>query len=231
MAVVQGICFDLFNTLLNVANVPASQGRFTADILGVNRQDWNTVCFGPLHDIIRPVRHFDTLRVLTHSLDPAIAHALIEEATNERQGRFDFALQQIDPPVLEFLASLRKVGIKLALVSNASSAEIQAWHRSPLADLFDTVVFSCDCGFRKPEAGIYQLALDRLGLLAQNCLFIGDGGSQEHHGAYQVGLRPVLITHHLDDETIRRHRIAYGQVLHAELAQLNEIWGILRRVS
>lgn len=228
MNVVQGICFDLFNTLLNVANVPAEQGRFTADILGVDRQDWNTVCFSPLHDIVRPARHLDTLGALTHSLDPNISQALVEKATLERQRRFDYALQHIDPTVIEILKTLRSTGIKLALVSNASSAEIQAWHRSPLANLFDAIVFSCDCGSRKPDLAIYQLALDRLGLLPSDCLFIGDGGSQEHFGAHKAGLRPVIITHHLDETVLIRHRSTYREVLYAEIAQLNDIWGLLQ---
>jgi putative hydrolase of the HAD superfamily len=66
-----------------------------------------------------------------------------------------------------------------------------------LASLFDTAVFSCHCGSKKPEPRIYQQALQQLGLKPDTCLFVGDGGSNEHHGAYAVGMKPVLIRRYL----------------------------------
>jgi len=227
MRVIQGLCFDLFNTLINVADVPAQVGRFTADILGVERSTWNQTCFGPLHEICRPVSHTETLRTLAHSIDSAIPEQLIQAATQERQRRFDHALVNVETGVLMLLGRLQQRGIRLALVSNASSAEIQAWHRSPLASVFDTVVFSCDCGARKPQAAIYQQALLQLGLSAQQCLFIGDGGSDEHRGACAVGLRSVLLTRHLQGENLERIRAAQSRYVHAELARLEELWDLL----
>lgn len=227
MRVVRGLCFDLFNTLVNVAEVPAQHGRFTADILGVGRDAWNRACFSQLHEICRPATHLETLRFLAHSIDPAIPEQRILTATQERQQRFDYALSQVEESVLDVLQQLRERGLRLALVSNSSSAEIHAWHRSPLSSCFDTVMFSCDCGARKPDASIYQQALQRLGLSAQECLFVGDGGSDEHRGAYQVGLRPVLLTRHLQKTEIEQIRLASGDYFYAELARLDDIWELL----
>ncbi len=231
MSVVRGLCFDLFNTLVNVADVPARHGRFTADILGVGRDAWNQACFSQLHEICRPATHTETIRCLAHSIDPTIPEQRILAATQERQQRFDFALSQVEEAVLGVLLQLRERGVRLALVSNASSAEIHAWHRSPLSSCFDTVVFSCDCGARKPHASIYQQALLRLGLAAQECLFIGDGGSDEHRGAHHVGLRPVLLTRHLQEPDIDHIRQAQGEYLYAELARLDDIWEFLGEES
>lgn len=229
--VVRGLCFDLFNTLVNVAAVPAQLGRFTADILGVTRTAWNDACFSPLHEICRPSLHVENIRVIAHSIDPAIPDSLIRQAVEERQQRFDAALQQIAPDVLEVLNELRQRGYRLALVSNASSAEIRAWHRSPLASHFDTVVFSCDCGARKPQPSIYREALARLELAAGECLFIGDGGSNEHFGAHAVGMRSVLLKQHLQPDTVARISATQGDSLHAELEQLQGLWGLLERVA
>lgn len=227
MTTIKGVCFDLFNTLVNVAQVPAHIGRFTADILGVERSQWNHACYGPLHDICQPTTHAETLRTLAHSIDPHIPATLIQQAVNERQQRFDFALQTIEPVVLALLGQLRRRGFKLALISNASTAEVSAWPQSPLQALFDVVVFSCECGAKKPEPHIYQQALHRLALDASDCVFVGDGGSNEHYGAYQVGMRPVLITHHLDKTTIDATRTLQGQYLHAEVANLADLWPVL----
>lgn len=220
----RAICFDLFATLVNVGRVPSRVGGFTADILGVERKRWNEACFGPHHEIRQPSSHLDNLRRIAHSLDPSIPETSIQRAVQARQARFDYALQHgIEAHVLEGLRRLRRLGYKLALISNASSAEVRAWHSSPLAELFEVVVFSCETGHCKPEPGIYHRALGLLDESADNCLFVGDGGSNEHLGAAAVGMKPVLLSHYLDDETLQeRHRL-YQHVLETHITSLDEL--------
>jgi len=201
----RAVCFDLFHTLVDVAAAPGASGRYTADILGVDRAVWNAACFSALHNITEPCSHLEVVRVLAHSLDPAIPMHLIEAATLERQRRFDHALLQVEEEVIATLSALRERGLRLALVSNASSGEVSAWPHSPLAPLFDNAVFSCDCGYRKPQPQIYQLALNNLGVAAEETVFVGDGGSEEHAGARAVGLRTVLLTRHLGE--LRQERL------------------------
>ncbi|MFW5747970.1 MAG: HAD family hydrolase, partial [bacterium] len=66
------------------------------------------------------------------------------------------------------------------------------WPGSPLEDLFDTVVFSCEAGYAKPEPEIYRIALERLGAEADEAVFIGDGSSGELEGARRAGLDTVM---------------------------------------
>lgn len=57
-------------------------------------------------------------------------------------------------------------------------------------------------------------------LAAHECLFIGDGGSDEHLGAREVGLTPVLITKHIHQRAklaTQRARVDF------EIAQLTEL--------
>jgi len=194
---IRGICFDLFNTLVSVAQVPQEVGAHTVDILGVDREQWRRVCFSENHEICQPSDAYQVLKRLAHSLNPAISETTLNEAVRARQRRFDYALIHVDPQVTKGLQCLLQRGIRLALVSNASTAEVAAWKHSPLAAYFDPVVFSCECGSKKPQGGIYQLALRGLNLSADACLFVGDGGSDEHQGAHAVGLQPVLISRYL----------------------------------
>ena len=220
---IQGICFDLFNTLVSVGGVPRHIGPLTAEVLGVDAEIWRDACFGKHHEICTPTGGLDNLRRLAHSIDPTISEVTIQEAAKTRQRRFDHALLNIENETLDILADLQRAGIRLALVSNASSAEIQAWPQSPLAPLFDSAVFSCHCGSKKPEPGIYQQALAELGLAPHYCLFVGDGGSNEHLGAHAVGMKPVLMTRHLQSE--RRQELEQGlaEVLTAAIDSLLEL--------
>lgn len=222
------ILFDLFHTLVNVGSAPGSAGRFTADILGLGREEWNQACFGNAHDICNHTNDVDVIRALAHSLDPAIPEAQIRVAAAERRQRFSHALIHVEPEVLSVLSELRETGVRLGLLSNASSGEVQAWSRSPLAALFEQVFFSCECGLAKPDPAFYHHALSRMSVSQGECLFVGDGGSDEHVGARRVGIDNVLITRHiahLDEVRLAPRRAAACW----EIADLGGIWPLLQR--
>jgi putative hydrolase of the HAD superfamily len=203
----RAICFDLFNTLVNVGTVPTHIGDTTANVLEVEASAWNKACLSDDHDICRPTNHFDVIRTLVHGLDPQIPLARIADATRQRQARFDYALTaHVSPNVINALHKLRGQGCKLALISNASTAEVQAWPESPLQPLFDVAVFSCHVGMKKPDPAIYQYTAEQLGVDTQNCVFVGDGGSDEHQGAHASGMLPLWLTCHLSEDTITRRQ-------------------------
>lgn len=224
---IQTVCFDLFNTLVSVGRVPESVGRYTADILGVDRTRWREACFGPAHVIWQASDPFQTLQTLAHSIDPAIPVARIQQAVLERQARFDYALLNIGQEILHPLQAIRQKGIRLGLISNASSSEVRAWSDSPLSKLFDEVSFSCDCGQVKPDMPIYVDTMKALGVDPECCLFVGDGGSDEHLGAHRAGMSTVLITHYLHDGEyamrMEKYRTILAGVVH-DPAELEREW-------
>lgn len=223
MANIQGICFDLFNTLVSVGQVPAHVGPYTADILGVDIQAWRDACFGEHHDISGPTDAIENLRRMAHSINPNIPEVVIQEAVKVRQRRFDYALHHVEHEVLDVLNDLRQGGMRLALISNASTAEVQAWSVSPLAPLFDTTIFSCHCGSMKPEPEIYLEALGELALEPTSCLFVGDGGSNEHKGAHALGMKPVLLRRYLQPERRQQLESELAAILTARIDSLTEL--------
>ncbi|MEJ1469495.1 MAG: HAD family hydrolase [Candidatus Sedimenticola sp. (ex Thyasira tokunagai)] len=194
----KAIFFDLFATLISVSKAAGGQGRYTADILGIDRSRWSAACFSEHHEICRPTNQAEIIQKMAHSLDPDIPIPLIHEATEERQWRFDHALINIEQEILEVLEGLKSGGIRLGLISNASTDEVRAWSNSPLAPLFETALFSCDCGLKKPEPEIYQLALNSMAVSAGQSLFVGDGNSREHQGAAASGIRSLLVTYFIE---------------------------------
>lgn len=102
------------------------------------------------------------------------------------------ALQNVSADILEVLKTLKSQGIKLGLISNADVIDCKYWQQSPLAPLFDDVIFSCDVGILKPDREIYEQALARLKVKPEECMFVGDGGSSELQGAKAVGMRTVF---------------------------------------
>ena len=60
--------------------------------------------------------------------------------------------------------------------------------------MFEAEIFSCAVGCVKPEPAIYEKCLEAIALPACDCLFVGDGGSNELSGAKAVGLSTVLVS-------------------------------------
>jgi len=210
------LCFDLFSTLVDVGSVPLSVGRMTADIFGIEREQWDALCFSAHHEICRPTQAFDVIKALIHSHDPSISDELIQQAVIERQDRFNYALtEHIQNDVIQGIRKLKRQGYQLILVSNASTAEVQAWSDSPLAALFDHSVFSCVVGLKKPNIAIYQHVYELTAMQPHQCLFIGDGGSDELVGAKMAGMQTVLMTRFLKKNKAERQG-TYADVIDGE---------------
>jgi putative hydrolase of the HAD superfamily len=54
-----------------------------------------------------------------------------------------------------------------------------------------SIVLSCETGLVKPDPEIFKLCAARLGVRPEDCLYVGDGGSDELRGASTVGMTPV----------------------------------------
>jgi len=192
---IKGVVFDLFHTLTGRES-DWSQLPFTSDVLGIDRTVWNDLLFtrsrwrlaGEVRDA------FIILRSLADAVDPSIPDERVREAVRIRTERFRQALNRIPAANLEVLRALRAAGLKLGLISNADVMEAAPWPDCPLAPLFDLAIFSCDAGAVKPEAAIFAACVERLNIPAEDCLFVGDGGSNELAGARDAGFVTVFVS-------------------------------------
>jgi putative hydrolase of the HAD superfamily len=83
-----------------------------------------------------------------------------------------FAASALDDAMLDLIRSLRRAGLRTALLSNSWGNGDYPRHLFP--DLFDTVVISSEVGMRKPEERIFRHTAALLGLQPQECVFIDD---------------------------------------------------------
>jgi len=191
----KAIVFDLFHTLTGFES-EWSDLPFTCDVLGIERRRWNEVITtGSRWRLAGEERDaYRILARLVREIDPRIAEDTIRKAAGIRSARFRDALQRIPVANIETLRQLRRAGFGLGLVSNADATEVATWGDSPLAGLFDVEVFSCEVGHVKPEAAIFHKCIDALGRTPQECLFAGDGGSNELVAANEVGMGTVFVS-------------------------------------
>lgn len=94
-----------------------------------------------------------------------------------------------DTEFLNYCRSL-KARYKLGILSDAESTareKVRTWVNE---SLFDVIVFSSEVGIRKPDPGIFHCALEKLGLIAPETLFIDDR-EQNVNAAKKLGIHAI----------------------------------------
>jgi FMN phosphatase YigB (HAD superfamily) len=84
---------------------------------------------------------------------------------------------------------------RLAVVSNFdyTPTALDILERAGVANLFGAIVVSDEVGWRKPRRDIFDVALARLGVRADESLFVGDRADMDVLGAQQVGMDAAWI--------------------------------------
>ena len=100
-----------------------------------------------------------------------------------------FAGDVTDLGLLNFMRGLRKK-YKVGLISNAWSG-LRPWIVSQkFADVFDAMIISAEVGVGKPDARIFQIALEKLGVAPAEAVFLDDfPGNVE--GARRIGMQAI----------------------------------------
>lgn len=190
---INGVIFDLFHTLTGLDAHRSGPPR-TDEVLGVDRQAWLDALSASRWRLVGEDRDPTSIvRRLVREVGASVPEDRIAAAVEGRVRRFEAILARIPASNVTTLRALRSDGLRIGLVSNADVMEIATWHDCALSGLFDVELFSCHVGQLKPEAGIYRECLEQLDLPAEQCLFVGDGGSEELTGARNVGLTTVLM--------------------------------------
>jgi len=95
------------------------------------------------------------------------------------------------PQVRETLDQL-KTRYRLAVVSDAQTAYgVPELRAVGLAEYFDPIVISGDYGYRKPDPRLFQHALDKLQIAADQAIFIGNDRFRDIFGARRLGMKTV----------------------------------------
>ena len=101
-------------------------------------------------------------------------------------------LSRTDPDMMEAVNRLKQAGIKLAVLTNNWKSERSGRLMFDGVENFDQVVESCLVGKRKPEPDIYTLTLDKLGVSADEAVFLDDLG-HNLKAAEELGIATIKV--------------------------------------
>ena len=189
--------------LTGIESVLAASG------IKVSRQDLNRAydvagrrlarLWGECRDV--PARRYVTMlveaidRKLLERLEPARIDEMLEAYASP-------AL--VVPPALDrgaatALERLATSGIALAMVSNTmrtpGATVRRIIDREGMLGLFKILVFSDECGIRKPDPEIFRIALRQVGVSPEEALHVGDDSVLDVEGARRAGMGVVQVCH------------------------------------
>ena len=195
---IKGVIFDLDNTLLDFMKM--KEVAVKSAIRGMIEAGLEIDEIESFKDIISIYEEFgwENQKVFDVFLNKSIGYVdnkfLAAGIVAYRRAREANLLAY--PNVNRTLVNLTKLGIKLAVVSDAPSRE--AWMRIYYLNLyhfFDAVITFDDSGERKPSSTPFEMALKKLKLKPQDSLMIGDWPDRDVVGAKQIGMRTAFAVY------------------------------------
>lgn len=201
----QAVVFDLFGTLVyqTTRSEQNSIWRQMASVLSTPPGDFIKQWTDTSEARIKGEFSDDqsNIKYICQQLGVPVINNQIEFANQLRIDLVKHQLFNLKKDAIEVLSYLKSNGYRTGIISDCSSAVPPRWPDNPLAKLIDVAIFSASVGVRKPDPHIYRLAVEQLTVEPENCLYIGDGNSQELTGAAAVGMHSVLIYNPVEDSS------------------------------
>lgn len=139
-------------------------------------------------DQARAARMIELFATFEKSIDEGAALDISTVYRREHQ-----ANRALVPGARELLDALRHQ-TRMGIITNNSVVEqIEKLRALDIAHFFEVIVISEDVGVTKPDARIFNIALERLGAAPHDAVMIGDSFTNDVQGADRAGIAPIWL--------------------------------------
>jgi putative hydrolase of the HAD superfamily len=202
---IDAVLLDLYDTVAWVPRAVLLRERLARRV-GVEpralREAWGTTYQA------RTIGELESLEAEIAAILEACGVAAEEELISELavMERSTWREVELFDDALPFMARQRALGRSVAIVSNCSRQTQEVVRVHGLEEAVDLVILSCDVGVAKPDAGIFEAALEGLGVKPERAIFVDDVPAYLD-GAAALGIQTAQIARdgiEVDDSD--RHR-------------------------
>ena len=190
---VRACVFDAYGTLFDVHSAVRHGGESLGDKAAAVSELWRQkqLEYTWLRSLMGA--HADFWQVTSDGLDFALsASGVSDPALHDKLMGLYLSLDAYDE-VAAALASLREAGLATAILSNGSPRMLEAAVQSAgITDLLDANLSVEDVGVFKPDARVYQLAVDRLSVRKEEICFLSSN-CWDAKGAAHFGFKVAWI--------------------------------------
>ena len=197
----KGVLFDLDDTLFDHRR---SARAALTDVHRIHGRGTDLDAFERHHTAYLEVMHLEVLagrigldearrerfRRVFSALGITLADADVDAAASAYRAAYMIARRALDGAA-ELLLAVRphaRIGI---VTNNLLEEQQDKLQYCGLASCVDVLIASEDVGVSKPDRGIFDIALDRMGVAAEDAVMVGDSWANDIAGALNAGIRAV----------------------------------------
>lgn len=199
----RAVIFDMFETLITLCESPIYFGAQIAEDVGIPVDQFLILWRPTEYD--RSVGKLMFEEVMENILrnHNCYSENLIKRVKQKRIDNRKDAFHHLHPEIIPMLTELKRRKILLGLISNTFSEEEMVIRESVLFPYFDAVFLSSEQGVCKPDEEIFHRCTNALFVNAEDCIYVGDGGSCELESAQKFGMKALQAVWYLKDEAMQ----------------------------
>lgn len=200
---IRAVIFDMFETLITHYQCPLYFGSQMAEDAGIPEERFQLLWRPSEYD--RSIGKVTLEEVLESILreNHYYSEKLLRELTEKRTETKRECFRHLHPEIIPMLSQIKDRGILIGLLSNCYLEEAGVIRKSALFPYFDAAFLSCEQGMIKPDPAFFEKCMKKLSVNAEECLYVGDGGSFELETAKSLGMKAVQAAWYLKEGSIQ----------------------------
>lgn len=199
MRVIKAVIFDMYETLITLFDSPLYFGMQMAADAGIAEEKFQKIWRAEEKNrTIGKVTLEELLEKILRE-NNCFSEEKINAVLKKRIRCKEEAFEHLHTEIIPMLKALKEKGILIGLISNCFSEEAMVIKKSVLYPFFDAACLSFDEGIQKPDPAIFERCIEKLGVKADECLYVGDGGSYELEAAQTFGMQAVQAVWYLKE--------------------------------
>ena len=194
----KSVIFDMFETLVSMFSGDTYFSEDMAADLKIPIDDFRNAWHTTEHDRSCGNCSIEEGIKTTLEMLECYSENSVKLLSNKRRKNLEGIFERTPVDTIALLQELKRRGIKIGLISNCYSDEADVIRKSSLFPYIDVAILSYEQGTCKPDHELYKKAMEKLGTTAEECLYVGDGGSKELFAARDLGMKCLQAQYFAD---------------------------------
>jgi putative hydrolase of the HAD superfamily len=197
----RAVIFDMFETLITHYQCPLYFGAQMAEDAGIAEDKFQSLWRPTEHErSVGKLTLEDVLEMILRE-NHCYSETLLKKIVEKRIAAKEECFRHLHSEIIPMLSTLKKRGLLVGLISNCFSEEADVIRKSELFPYFNAVYLSYEQGIQKPNEEIFQRCMESLSVKAEECIYVGDGGSDELETARKLGMKAFQASWYLQEGT------------------------------
>lgn len=187
---IKAIIFDMYETLVTLKSDESFFGKDILRELNIEEEKFN-LWYEKEYERTVGILSLKDLLTLILEENNIYSDKLLNRIIEKRYEARRIPFKNLHPSIIPMLKELKNEGIKIGLISNSFSEEVDTIKESLLFPYFDATCFSYEEHVMKPSDEIFERMISKLNLKYEECIYVGDGGSDELKAAKELGMKSL----------------------------------------